>query len=93
MEFGLEGGMNFSTISTLKTSGSNTGFNLGFYFDIKSKKNPAWMLNTRVIIKSQKGTKGLPVYELSNEDFKKKFACGSVEREIRYFNVPILFKY
>lgn len=93
LEFGLEGGVNFATISNLQTSGSNIGFNLGFYFDIKSKKNPAWMLNTGVIVKSPMGAKGLPVYELANEDLNKTFAGGTVEREIRYFNVPILVKY
>lgn len=93
LEFGLEGGINFSNISNLENSVSNTGFNLGFYFDIKSKKNPAWMLNTGVIVKSPMGAKGIAVYELSNEDLNKTFAGGSVEREIRYFNVPILIKY
>lgn len=93
LEFGLEGGVNFATISNLDTSGSNVGFHLGFYFDIKSKKNPAWMLNTGVIVKSPMGAKGLPVYELSDENLNKTFAGGSVEREIRSFNVPVLIKY
>lgn len=93
LEFGLEGGINFSNISNLENSVSNTGFNLGFYFDIKSKRNPAWMLNTGVIVKSPMGAKGLAVYELNNEDLNETFAGGSVEREIRYFNVPILIKY
>jgi hypothetical protein len=39
LEFGLEGGANLSTISNLKTTGSNIGFNLGFYFDIRIKKS------------------------------------------------------
>lgn len=38
LEFGLDGGMNFSEISGLESSGTNVGFNLGFYFDIRSKK-------------------------------------------------------
>ena len=31
LEFGLEGGINFSNISNLESSGTNPGFNLGFY--------------------------------------------------------------
>lgn len=93
LEFGLEGGANFSTISNQETSGTNLGFNLGFYFDFKSKKNPAWMINTGVIVKSPMGAKGIPVYSLDNEDLDNTFEGGSIDREIRYFNVPILIKY
>ena len=93
LEFGLEGGANFSTISKQETSGTNIGFNLGFYFDFKSKKNPAWMINTGVIVKSPMGAKGIPVYSLDNEDLDNTFEGGSIDREIRYFNVPILIKY
>ena len=93
LEFGLEGGANFSTITDLNSSGSEPGFNLGFYFDIRSKKNPAWMINTGVIVKSPMGAHGLPVYSLNDETLDNTFAGGSVNREIRYFNVPILLKY
>lgn len=40
LEFGLEGGINLSDISGLESSGTNPGFNLGFYFDFRSKKIP-----------------------------------------------------
>ena len=93
LEFGLEGGANFSTITDLNSSGTNPGFNLGFYFDVRYKKNPAWMINTGVIVKSPMGAHGLPVYSLNDETLDNTFAGGSVNREIRYFNVPILIKY
>jgi len=93
LEFGLDGGVNFSEISGLESSGTNVGFNLGFYFDIRSKKNPAWMINTGVIVKSPMGAHGIPVYSLDDENLDNTFAGGSVNREIRYFNVPILIKY
>jgi len=93
LEFGLEGGVNFSSISNLESSGTNAGFNLGFYFDIRSKKNPAWMINTGVIVKSPMGAHGIPVYSLNNVNLDNTFTGGSVNREIRYFNVPILIKY
>jgi len=93
LEFGLEGGVNFSTISNMGSSATNPGFNLGFYFDFKSRKNPAWMINTGVIVKSPMGAKDIPLYSLNDENLDNTFAGGNVNREIRYFNVPILIKY
>lgn len=92
MEFGLDGGLNWSTIHGLPGANALTGFNLGFYFDIKLK-NPAWMLNTGVIVKSPLGAKGLPVYSLNNAYLDSSFAGGSVTRKLRYFNVPVMMKY
>jgi hypothetical protein len=93
LEFGLEGGTNLSIISGLQDAKSNVGFNLGFYFDFMFKKNPAWMINTGVIVKSPMGADGLAVYSLNNETLDNVFAGGTVNREIRYFNVPVLIKY
>ncbi|KAF2518075.1 porin family protein [Flavobacterium foetidum] len=93
LEFGLEGGVNFSDIQNMDTSGSNAGFNLGFYFDFRSKQNPAWMINTGVIVKSPMGARHIPMYSLENPDLDNTFAGGTVNREIRYFNVPILIKH
>lgn len=93
LEFGLEGGLNLSDISNLDSSGMNPGFNLGFYFDIRSKQNPAWMINTGVIVKSPMGARHIPVYSLDDANLDETFAGGTVNREIRYFNVPILIKY
>jgi hypothetical protein len=93
LEFGLEGGANFSSISNQESSGTNVGFNLGFYFDFRSKKNPAWMINTGVIVKSPMGARHIPVYSLNDAALDATFEGGTVDREIRYFNVPILIKY
>lgn len=38
LEFGLEGGANFSTITDLNTSGTNPGFNLGFILMFATRK-------------------------------------------------------
>lgn len=93
LEFGLEGGINLSDISNMESSGTNPGFNLGFYFDIRSRKNPSWMINTGVIVKSPMGARHIPMYSLEDENLDNTFAGGTVDREIRYFNVPILIKY
>lgn len=92
IEFGLDGGINWSTLHGLPDAKPLAGFNLGFYFDIKLK-NMAWMLNTGVIVKSPLGAADLPVYSLNDEHLDSAFAGGSVDRKIRYFNVPIMMKY
>jgi hypothetical protein len=92
IEFGLEGGANFMTLGGLPQAKSTTGFNLGFYFDIKVKESP-WMVHTGVIVKSSMGTSNLAPYSLNDPDLDKLFAAGSVERNFRYFNVPLTVKY
>ena len=54
IEFGLDGGLTMSDIQGLDQSKILRGFNLGFYFDIKMK-NPNWILNTGVLVKSPMG--------------------------------------
>ncbi len=92
IEFGLDGGANWSTIKDLDGAKSLTGFNLGFYFDFKLK-NPSWMLNTGVIVKSNMGADELPVYSLGDPDLDNAFSGGKISRKINYFNVPIMMKY
>src|SRR5436190_8544450 len=92
IEFGLEGGANWSTISNLDGAKSLRTFNLGFYFDFKLK-HPSWMLNTGVIVKSTMGADDLPVYSLGNSNLDSAFIGGKVSRKINYFNVPVMMKY
>ncbi len=92
IEFGLDGGANWSTIKNLDGAKSLTGFNLGFYFDFKLK-DPSWMLNTGVIVKSNMGADELPVYSLGNPNLDNAFTGGKITRKINYFNVPIMMKY
>jgi len=91
IEFGLEGGANFSSISNLD-SDYKRDFNLGFYFDF-NLKNPSWIFNTGVIVKSTMGAKDIAVYSLNDEKLDAVFAEGSVKRNINYFNVPLTIKY
>lgn len=92
IEFGLEGGANFSTISNLEGAKNRTDFNIGFYFDFMLK-DPAWAINTGVIVKSSMGAEDLAVYSLNDVKLDDAFAGGRVDRKINYFNVPIMMKY
>lgn len=92
LEFGLEGGVNFATISNTEGAEIGSNFNLGFYFDYKLK-DPNWIFSTGVIVKSKMGAEGLPVYALDNQDLNAVFVGGFVDRDLKYFNVPLLMKY
>lgn len=91
VEFGLDGGVNYCWQTSVPYGKALPTFNLGFYFDIKTK-NPNWLIHTGVIVKSTLGTAGLPVYSLNDPDLDNSFAGGSVERTFNYFNVPFFAK-
>jgi hypothetical protein len=92
VEFGLDGGLTMSNIKGLDGARFKNGFNLGFYFDIKMK-NPAWMINTGVLVKSPMGAKDLSVYEIGDANLDEAFEGGKRSINLRYFNVPIMMKY
>lgn len=92
VEFGLDGGVNFPSIRGLQGGNSKGLFNIGFYFDIKTK-NPAWLVHTGVLVKSTLGESNLPVYAIGDPNLDNAFAGGRVQKKINYFNVPVMMKY
>jgi hypothetical protein len=92
LEFGLDGGAVFNNISNIPGAKSSLGFNLGFYFDFKLKESPLY-IHTGVIVKSPVGARGLAPYAIGDEALDSILTAGSVERNLRYFNVPVLLKY
>jgi hypothetical protein len=94
IEFGLDGGLNLSSLSGINPSSLSKGINLGFYFDIKAfKSNPKLLLHTGVIVKSPMGASDMTVYPLGNTELDNGFKTGSLQRKLRYFSVPIFLKY
>lgn len=91
VEFGLEGGANFSHISSLQSTKYNPNFNLGFYFDIEIKKS--WRLYTGVLVKSTLGTNHLSVSDLAQLGATTYSASGTYSQKVNYFLVPVLAKY
>ena len=92
LEFGLDGGVNIPRIRGEENGKAAGKFNLGFYFDIKFN-NLNWMIHTGVIVVSNMGTRGLPVYTLNDSLLNSSFEGGQVHRELEYFNVPIMVKH
>ncbi len=92
IEFGLDGGINYSSISGLETHKLSNSFFLGFYFDIKMKEQ--WFLNTGVLVKSTLGVDNLTEADLSFLGITiPNNGKGVYSQKMSAFLVPILAKY
>jgi hypothetical protein len=97
LEFGLEGGMNWTNISGLETNDLARKWNLGFYFDIRLKNQ--WFLYTGVLVKSNFGVDKLSDNDLNllganiYYDNNGERIAGDYDLKINSFMVPVLAKY
>jgi hypothetical protein len=91
LEFGLEGGMNWSNISNLDADKSLSSFNLGFYFDFKLKNQ--WNLYTGVLVKAKMGDLNLSEDDLVFLEVTPNAEAGEYSQKLNYFIVPALLKY
>ena len=91
LEFGLEGGVNWSNISTLDADKSLSSFNLGFYFDFTLKNQ--WNLYTGVLVKSKLGDLNLSENDLAFLEITPNEEQGEYSQKMNYFIVPALLKY
>lgn len=96
LEFGLEGGINWTNISGMESETFARKWNMGFYFDIRLKNQ--WFFYTGVLVKSNMG-----IDKLKDGDLNALKATiytdngvridGDYSQKINYFLVPALFKY
>lgn len=91
IEFGLEGGFNFSNVGTLEASKTFSDFNLGFYFDIRLKEQ--WRLYTGVLVKMRMGDSDLSEADLAFLGIPLEEEEGKYEQRLNYFLLPALIKY
>lgn len=91
LEFGLDGGFNWSNLNGLEGSSSLRNFNLGFYFDIRMKDQ--WFFNTGVLVKSRVGADKLTDTNLALLSIEPTGTSGEYKQLINYFYVPALLKY
>lgn len=99
LEFGLEGGFNWTNISGMETNDFARKWNLGFYFDIRLKNQ--WSFYTGVLVKSDMGVDKLTDNDLEflEATIYKDFddpnlqAKGDYSQKMNYFLVPALAKY
>ena len=89
LEFGLDGGLNYSHMSDSKGNW-DSGLNLGFYFNFKLNEN-SW-IHTGVLVKSPFGVENLSPYATGDEDVDTLMLNdGYINRKLRYFNVPVTY--
>ena len=99
LEFGLEGGVNWASISGMEGDNYSRLWNLGFYFDIRLKNQ--WSIYTGVLVKSELGVSGLSDNDLTyleatiypDIDDPSIDGEGVYSQKLKYFLVPILAKY
>jgi len=92
LEFGLEGGFNWSDISGLDADKRLSTFNLGFYFDIRLKNQ--WNLYTGVLVKAKLGDNQLSPEDLVFLEITPNAEeNGDYSQVLNYFVVPALIKY
>jgi len=92
IEFGLDGGLNYSSIGGLESNSYSNSFFLGFYFDIKMKDQ--WLLNTGVLVKSTLGADKLTDADLSYLNVTiSDTGTGDYTQKMSAFLVPIMAKY
>ncbi len=92
LEFGLDGGFNFSQMSNFESSKPLSTFNLGFYFDILIKDQ--WYLTTGVLVKSNVGLNKLTENDVAILDPATVYSdSGTYSQRTSYFHVPVTIKY
>jgi len=91
IEFGLDGGVNFSQIGNMDSNDWHRKWNLGFYFDFKMKNQ--WYLNTGVLVKADYGLESLTAEDLEFLNATTYDVDGTYDQVISYFVVPALAKY
>lgn len=91
LEFGLEGGFNYTNIHGFDDTELLRNFNLGFYFDIRMKEN--LFLYTGVQVKSSFGMENLSEQDLEFLEVELEPIDGNYKQKVNAFMVPILANY
>lgn len=91
LEFGLEGGINWTNISGMETRDFARKWNLGFYFDIRLKNQ--WFLYTGVLVKANMGVDKLTENDLIFLNVLTYPEEGDYSQKMNSFLVPALAKY
>lgn len=91
LEFGLEGGINWSNTSGFESNNYARFFNLGFYFDMQMKDQ--WRFYTGVLVKSNVGLDNLTKQDLNVLNVTTWDSIGDYKQVINQFMVPAYIKY
>jgi len=90
IEFGMIGGLNRTYLNNYNSSEGKNYFNLGFYFHVNIKNNS--FISTGVLVKSNVGATGMPVYTLGDANFDSLYKDGTLTKKISCYYVPVMFQ-
>jgi hypothetical protein len=91
LEFGLNAGANFSTLSNVEGLKFSPKFGIGMYFTWKFHEN--WQLQPELFFRFPGGAKKLPPYGLDDPQLDSLNVGSSITRFSSYFSVPVNIKY
>ncbi len=94
LEFGVEGGGNFSHITNMYSTKYMPDWNLGFYFVFQLKGH--WYANTGVLVKAKTGTGKLTHKDLvaiGSQFADTSMGQGDYYQKVNAFIVPIMMRY
>ena len=98
LEFGLEGGINWTQVTGMETTDYAHKWNMGFYFDFRLKNQ--WWLYTGVLVKSDMGADKLTAGDLDflqariyMDNETGEAIAGDYSQKMKYFLVPLMIKY
>jgi len=91
IEFGLNVGANFSTLSNVDADSYSAGFNIGMNFVFKI--NDKFHLNPALFFSYPMGANFLPLYDTPDEDLNNVLNGGDLHRKLSYFSLPITMRY
>ena len=91
VEFGIQGGLNWSSIQNMESTRYLGHLNMGFYFDLRLKNQ--WNLYTGVLVKSNLGLHKLEKSDLEFLNPPEYSPDGNYRQQISYFILPALIKY
>lgn len=92
VKIGLERGLSFSDITGEGQAKSVRNLNLGLFADVQVKDS-TWYLHTGALLKSGMGARDISTYPLNNNVLDSVFGAGSIERQLKYINIPVLVRY
>ena len=91
LEFGVDVGLNYTTIDGIDGVEYKPGFSFGLYFMIKL--NDHFYLHPMAVPKSTWGARNLTQYSLNDAALDTALAGASVKRRLEYIPVPLLVGY
>ncbi len=91
VEFGLNIGGNYSTLSNVNSNKNSPGLNIGMNFLFKI--NDRFHINPALFFAYPMGANKLPLYETPDTNLNKVLENANLQRKLSYFSLPVTMRY